>query len=449
MKKLLTSAMVVTPFDPKCPVTVLTEASRLHGLGYTMGHFIDGQFKLVTCGSKSLTPTQQRYSTIELECLAVHFTITKCSFYLKGADSFTVATDHRPLQGIFKKDLSEIPNPRLQRIREKLVEYNMTVKWVPGKSHYIADTLSRAPLFDPPVSDEDEFTIDTARTCLTQLVEKNHELKLILDSLNADNSQFRRDVIEGTSLSLYSSQLKSVAGQLSTDEDLVYIDGNRIVLPNGAIKKVLALLHIPHAGVNRTYEMVKCLFFWPGMVKDAKQLVESCMTCRRHRPSLPVNQRTTPAPSSYMGPPVGHVGVDLFDFVGKKFLICVDQWSGYPMFQRLHSTATASQGSSSSLQLQQLPFPQCPTVAYRPPFSSFGIPGCRRVAVTYWARPALTYTGHFTEVVEEQRSPRSRPPSRKSKRRVSFSKSDQEEQAGAASRRSGSAGSSLQDRRPA
>ena len=50
----------------------------------------------------------------------------------------------------------------------------MTVKWVPGNSHYIADALSRAPLFDPPVSDEQEFTIDTARTCLTQLVEKNH-----------------------------------------------------------------------------------------------------------------------------------------------------------------------------------------------------------------------------------------------------------------------------------
>ena len=85
LKKLLTSAMVVTHFDPKLPVTVLTDASRLLGLGYAMGHFINGQFKLVTCGSKSLTPAQQRYSTIELECLAVHFAISKCSFYLKGS----------------------------------------------------------------------------------------------------------------------------------------------------------------------------------------------------------------------------------------------------------------------------------------------------------------------------------------------------------------------------
>ena len=103
VKKLLTSAMVVTNFDSKLLVTVLTDALRLYGLGYAMGHFINDQFKLVTCGSKSLTCTQQRYSTIELECLAVHFVITKCSFYLKCAEFFTVATDHKPLEGIFRK----------------------------------------------------------------------------------------------------------------------------------------------------------------------------------------------------------------------------------------------------------------------------------------------------------------------------------------------------------
>lgn len=102
--------MVVTHFDPKLPVTVLTDASHLHGLGYAIGHFLNRQFKLVTCGSKSLTATQQRYSTIELECLVVHFAVTKCSFCLKGAKYFTVVTDHRPLEGIFKKDLFEIPS---------------------------------------------------------------------------------------------------------------------------------------------------------------------------------------------------------------------------------------------------------------------------------------------------------------------------------------------------
>ena len=49
----------------------------------------------------------------------MHFDVTKCSFYLKGLPHFAVATDHKPLEGIFEKDLFEVQNPRLQRIREK------------------------------------------------------------------------------------------------------------------------------------------------------------------------------------------------------------------------------------------------------------------------------------------------------------------------------------------
>ena len=78
------------------------------------------------------------------------------------------------------------------------------------------------------------------------------------------------------------------------------------------------------------------------MLNDVKQLVEGCLTCRKYCPSQPVNKRTTPAPSSYLGPPMGHIGVDLFDFGGNKFLVFVDQWSGYPVIKKLFSTTTSS-----------------------------------------------------------------------------------------------------------
>ena len=221
--------MIITHFDPKLPVIVLTDASRLFGLGYAMGQKIDGRFCLVTCGSKSLTPTQQRYSTIELECLAVHFAVSKCSFYLKGCESFTYATDHRPLEEVFKKDIFEIPNSSLQRIREQLAEFNMVVNWVPCKSHHIADVLSRAPLFTGP-EEEEVLSIDIARTCLTQVVEKNPELKMILDKLDSDYTQFCRDILEDMCVSSYSHQMKSVRGQLSVEEELVYVDGSGIAI---------------------------------------------------------------------------------------------------------------------------------------------------------------------------------------------------------------------------
>ena len=175
-----------------------------------------------------------------------------------------------------------------------------------------------------------------------QVLEKNPELPVILDGLDSDCAQFCHDIVEDTCLSTYSHQLKSVRGQLSVDEELVYVDGSRIVLPNKYISSVLTSLHSSHAGINKTYDIARQLYFWPGMLNDIKQLIEKCQACRIHKPSLPKNPRSTAPPSSYMGPPMAHVGMDLFDFGGGKYLVCVDQWSGYPLYRKLQSTTSAS-----------------------------------------------------------------------------------------------------------
>ena len=81
---------------------------------------------------------------------------------------FDVLPDHRPLVGIFRKQLSMLENNRLIRMREKIIEFTFEVKWVEGKTHYIAQALSRAPVFAP---EEEEFTIDCAITHCRQIKE--------------------------------------------------------------------------------------------------------------------------------------------------------------------------------------------------------------------------------------------------------------------------------------
>ena len=113
LKSILSGNLVVRHFNKDKPVYLLTDASRLFGLGYALGHLeLDSSgkeiFKIVKCGSKGLTPTQQRYSTIELECLAIVWAILKCAFYLRGLPSFQVFTDHKPLEGIFTKDIFDL-----------------------------------------------------------------------------------------------------------------------------------------------------------------------------------------------------------------------------------------------------------------------------------------------------------------------------------------------------
>ena len=124
--------------------------------------------------------------------------------------------------------------------------------------------------------------------------------------------------------------LAHIPTSLSVDDDLVYLDGARIVLPKNAVKVILPLVHSSHIGLNKSYDFCRSLYFWPGMYNDIRQMLLQCRPCNVYRPSQPKNPRVTQPPSSYLGPPMSHVGLDLFEF-----LICVDHWSGYPMFTQL------------------------------------------------------------------------------------------------------------------
>ena len=99
----------------------------------------DNHIHPVAYFSKKLLPREERYSTIEKECLAVKLGIEAFRFYLKGR-TFTVQTDHRALVWLDKlKDT----NSRLSRWSLSLQQYKFTVTHCPGVSNGNADALSR------------------------------------------------------------------------------------------------------------------------------------------------------------------------------------------------------------------------------------------------------------------------------------------------------------------
>ena len=118
-KKLLTSPLIVKPFNTK-PHTILltTDASRLQGLGFALMQKLDNYDKLslIMCGSKSLIDTQANYATLEL---AILYTCQKYDFYLRGLPHFEVQMYHKTLEGVFKRQMHSMENARLLRMREK------------------------------------------------------------------------------------------------------------------------------------------------------------------------------------------------------------------------------------------------------------------------------------------------------------------------------------------
>ena len=184
--------------------------------------------------------------------------------------------------------------------------------------------LSRAPLFQP--ADLDDMVIDTARTCLVTVDGKQSEFTAILDAMDSEYVMLKNDVLNGTLNSRYATQLRAVFDNLSVDGELVYLDSKRIVMPLKGVKPILKLLHVSHVGVNKTYDMARSLYHWPGMLNDIEQLIDGCEACAKSRPWQPKNIRSTEPLSSTLGPPLSHVGLEMFG--GSQHIVCVDQWSG-------------------------------------------------------------------------------------------------------------------------
>jgi hypothetical protein len=112
-KSLLCSSALVKPFDSRLPTELLTDASRLFGLGYALlQREPSGQPRLGAGGSCSLTPAQRNNATVELEASAILWATVKCNHYLRGLSWFTIKTDHKPLVGAFNKPLAAMGNDR-------------------------------------------------------------------------------------------------------------------------------------------------------------------------------------------------------------------------------------------------------------------------------------------------------------------------------------------------
>jgi hypothetical protein len=62
---MLTSPLVVKPFDKKLKTELLTDASRLKGVGYALiQREVDGTPRLIQCNYWSLTSAERGYAVI-------------------------------------------------------------------------------------------------------------------------------------------------------------------------------------------------------------------------------------------------------------------------------------------------------------------------------------------------------------------------------------------------
>ena len=102
LKELLLSAPVMMNPDFSCPFILQTDASEV-GVGAVLSQTdAEGCDHPVAYFSRKLLPREQKYATIEKECLAIKLGgVEAFQVYLLG-NEFTIQTDHRALQWLTK-----------------------------------------------------------------------------------------------------------------------------------------------------------------------------------------------------------------------------------------------------------------------------------------------------------------------------------------------------------
>ena len=318
IKETLASAPVLTFFDVNKDVLLSADASS-HGIGAMIAQ----EGKPVAYTSQAFTPAQKNYAQIEKELLAIQIACSKFDKYLYGRRVF-VETDHKPLESIFTKPLSQAPI-RLQRMLLALQRYDLVVKYVPGTKLYVADALSRAHLDDAQELDKSFQVCQVVAVTPEKWKEIQEETRndKTLQSLAKVISQgWPREKRE------LPDELKSFwdhRDHLIVQDEVVFL-GTRIVIPKLMRRMILNIIHEGHLGIEMSKRRAREAVFWPGMNSDIEQIVRNCKACQKHRN---LNKKEPMIPHERPASPFLKLGADFFEIDGETYLLIVDYTSGY------------------------------------------------------------------------------------------------------------------------
>ena len=234
--------------------------------------------KPVSYASLALTGAESRYAPIEAEMLAVVFACRKFHQYIYRK-SVVVETDHKPLQAISTKPLSQAPL-RLQRMLLNLRGYDVEIRYNPGCKQvhkHKANTKQQVPL--------------KARPYWT----------------------FRDEV--------------------ATADGLLFKE-TRLIAPKVMRPEMLRQIHKSHLGMAKCRQRAREVLFWPGMSVDVEQMVINCSVCADFSKKQPTEPLRPTVPPSL---PWQKIGTDLFEFQGEHYLLSVCYRSKFPEVTKMES----------------------------------------------------------------------------------------------------------------
>ena len=327
IKAALISNPVLQIYEASKETKITCDAS-LYGLGAVLMQKHGADWLPVAYASRSLTDAEKRYAQIEKETLSAVFACNKFHNYVFGRH-FTIENDHKPLQSIIKKDLSQMP-ARIARMMMVLMKYpDLTFRYVPGSHLKIADTLSRAPGKDatPEVTDI-EHQVHAVYSSLPATEEIRMKFK---DATEKDGAL---QIVAKYAMDGWPEQKEcpkhlqhywSLRDEITVHQGIVY-KAQQMIVPTTMREYVKDKIHMGHLGIGKCKARAKTYFYWPGMAREIEQLVYRCGICQEFRNRQPMETNMAVTATQ----PWSIVGSDVFHYQQFHYLIMTDYYSSYP-----------------------------------------------------------------------------------------------------------------------
>ena len=128
-----------------------------------------------------------------------------------------------------------------------------------------------------------------------------------------------------------------IRDELHVIEGLVF-KGEKLVMPTGMRREMLTKLHESHLGMEKCKARARSIMYWPGMGHDIEETISRCPTCAKYKPA---NPREPVIFHEIPQRPWSKLGMDIFTFSGKDYLLIVDYYSKYPEVSHLATKTTA------------------------------------------------------------------------------------------------------------
>ena len=142
VKKQVQKLLCLFICHPNAPKIVETDASEL-GFGGILKQNIDGKEYLVRYVSGSWNDTQQKYSTVKKEILAIVLTIQKLQDDLIN-QKFILKVDCQSAKFILKKDVKNLASKQIfARWQALLSVFDFTIEHIKGSENSLPDFLTR------------------------------------------------------------------------------------------------------------------------------------------------------------------------------------------------------------------------------------------------------------------------------------------------------------------